>query len=90
MGFLVYAGVTGGNFGLCFGWGIPDWVGFDSIVTYFFLNVLTISAAALFTSGIERATVYKTAIGSFILTMAFFLFILMLELMARPLMGPGF
>jgi hypothetical protein len=85
MGFLVYCFFTEVNFGLVDMSHIPDWLWFYSMVTYFFLSVLAISTATLFASGIRKATVYRAALGSFILTMAFFLLILMLELMARPL-----
>jgi hypothetical protein len=85
MGILFYSFVTEVNIAVTVMPNSLDWLWFYSTVIYFFLSVLTISAAALFTSGIERATIYKTAIGSFIITMAFFLFVLMLELIARPI-----
>jgi hypothetical protein len=73
------------NYGLTTMPDFLDWLWFDSIVTYLFLSVLTILSAALFASGIRRATVYRTAIGSFIVTILFFLLILILELTLRPL-----
>jgi hypothetical protein len=42
-------------------------------LTYFVLSVLAISAATLFTSGVRGMVVYRIAIGSFAVSMLFFL-----------------
>jgi CHASE2 domain-containing sensor protein len=85
MSFLLYGYIAEVSLGVTDRSHIADWLWWYSTVAYFFLSVLTISASALFTSGIKRDVVYKTAISSFIVTMWLFLYVLMLELMARPL-----
>ena len=50
-------------------WQFPGFLGawsYGWIVAYFFLNVLSISTATLYMSGIRGVTVYRITIGSFV------------------------
>ena len=85
MFFLFYAFIIEMTNGVTDRAHFSDLLWFDSTMTFFFLSVLTISTATLFTSGIKKAAIYKTAIGSFIVTMGFFLLVVILQMMTRPL-----
>jgi hypothetical protein len=56
-----------------------------SSLTYVVLNGLTLLAATIFASGIRRATVYNIAVGSFVVSMLFFVLALVTTLDLSPL-----